>query len=125
MLVTLVHCDKRHTKVGEITLRITINQDSTTTTLKLEGRLVAAWVAECLQAWQSIVPVLAAKTLCIDLRGLTFVDRNGAELLSQIYRTNHPQFLTSTPLTKYFAEQAIHTSHSGSDVPDTGDGKFE
>ena len=114
-----------HTKVSTITLRITINENSTTATLKLEGRLAAAWVSECSLAWQSVVPNLGNKQLCLDLRSLTFVDRSGAELLSQIYRQHRAQFLTSTPLTKYFAEQAIRTSHSGSDVPDTGDGKFE
>jgi len=96
--------------VSAFTLRITINQDPTTATLKLEGRLAGPWIPECVQAWQSLVPTLGPKKLHVDLCGLTFIDQSGAELLAQIYKKHSAQFLTNTPLTKYFAEQAIRTS---------------
>ena len=98
--------------MSTLTLRITINQDSTTATVKLEGRLATAWVPECMQALQSLLPGLGAKQLCLDLRGLTFVDRRGEQLLAELYKEHRAQFLTSTPLTKYFAEQAINTSNA-------------
>lgn len=95
--------------MSTFTLRITINQDPTTATLKLEGRLAGPWIQECVQAWQSLAPSLGPKKLQVDLRGLTFVDRGGAELLTEIYNKHRAEFLTNTPLTKYFAEQAIRT----------------
>jgi ABC-type transporter Mla MlaB component len=95
--------------VSTFTLRITIKQDPTTATLKLEGRLAGPWIAECVQAWQTLAPSLGPKTLHVDLCGLTFVDRGGADLLAEIYSKHRAQFLTNTPLTKYFAEQAIRT----------------
>lgn len=82
--------------------------------MKLEGRLAAAWISECLRAWQSLVPDLATKELWLDVRGLTFVDQNGAELLSEIYKQHPAKFITSTPLTKYFAEQAIRAGSAKS-----------
>jgi anti-anti-sigma regulatory factor len=106
-------------------LRITTNQDSTTATLKLEGRLAAAWVPECMQALESVLPSLGAKQLCLDLRDLTFVDRRGAQLLSEIYKEHRVQFLTSTPLTKYFAEQAINASNAEIAKGDKGDGRVQ
>ena len=93
-------------------MRITIDQTSTTATIKVEGRLAAAWIPECLKAWQSLVPELGAKQLWVDVRGLTFVDRSGAEILSEIYKQHRAKFITSTPLTKYFAEQAIRTGNT-------------
>ena len=97
--------------MSTITLKITINQDTTTAILKLEGRLAGSWIPECEQALQSLAPSLGPKKLCLDLRGLTFVDQNGAELLAGIYRKHRAEFLTNTPLTKYFAEQAVRTGN--------------
>lgn len=94
-----------------------------TATLKLEGRLAGAWIPECVHAWQSLAPSLGPKQLWLDLRGLTFVDRNGAELLAEIYRKHRAQFLTNTPLTKYFAEQAVRASSDLDSAPLKGNGK--
>jgi hypothetical protein len=88
-------------------LRITANGDGVIATLKLEGRVVGDWIPECLKAWQSLIPVIKNKPLCVDLRGVTFVDRNGKQLLAEIYRKHHPQFLANTPLTKQFAADAV------------------
>lgn len=96
-------------RVSAFTLKITVNQDNTAATLKLEGRLAGAWIPECARAWLELAQSLGPKKLRVDLRGLTFVDRDGAQLLSEIYRENRPQFLTNTPLSKYLAEQAIRT----------------
>ena len=82
------------------------------TTLKLDGRVTGAWVNECMQAWQTLVPCLGSDELWLDIRGVTFVDKNGVRLFAEIYRKNHVQFLTNTPLTEYFAEQAILSSRS-------------
>ena len=92
------------------TLRITTNRDSATATLKFEGRVAGAWISECFRAWQSLIPDLGTRKLCIDLRGVTFVDDDGARFLAEIYREHRAQFLTNSPLTRYFAESAIDHS---------------
>ncbi len=66
-------------------LRITIHTREDSLTFQLEGRLVGPWVKELRDCWQS--------TLCdgnravhIDLRGVTYVDAAGEELLADLYR---------------------------------------
>ena len=99
-------------KVNEIPVRVTIDQNGTRATLKLEGRIAGLFVPECAKAWQSLSPKLQAKKLCLDLRGVTFVDRTGMDLLTEIYQKTGAKFLTSSPLTQYFAEQAMRNATS-------------
>ena len=73
--------------------------------MKLEGRMVGPWVAECRRAWLSLQCSLSTRKLALDLRGVTFVDESGLELLGEIYRTAGPDILTNSPLTRHFAEQ--------------------
>jgi len=58
-------------------------QDSSRRIIKLEGKLLQAWVDEvrrlCVEAEEGSLPSL-------DLSGLSFVDRPGAELLLQLLR---------------------------------------
>ena len=58
-------------------------QDSSRRIIKLEGKLLHAWVDEvrrlCVEAEEGSLPSL-------DLSGLSFVDRPGTELLQQLLR---------------------------------------
>ena len=103
-------------------LKITKTEEKTTTTLKLEGRLAGVWVNECLEAWKALIPTLQERELYVDIRDVTFVDPDGAQLLAQIYRKYSAHFLTGSPLTQYFADQAIracaHTAESSGRKPD-------
>jgi ABC-type transporter Mla MlaB component len=74
--------------------------------MKLEGKLVGPWVAECRRAWLALESSLTAKKLALDLCGVTFVDDSGVALLHDIYRATRAEMLTGSPLTRYFAEQA-------------------
>lgn len=76
-------------------------------TVKLEGKVVGPWVEELRTCWLSLAPSLASRALCLDLRGVSFVDAKGRELLREIYQKNRARFLTDTPLTQYFAETAM------------------
>lgn len=75
--------------------------------MKLEGRLVGLWVEECRQAWLDLDSRLASRKLAIDLRGVTFIDASGTDLLSEIYRATRADMYTDLPLTRHFAEQAM------------------
>lgn len=44
--------------------------------------------------------------VALDLRGVTYVDASGLRVLRQIYQEKMPAFLTGSPLTDSFAEQA-------------------
>jgi hypothetical protein len=87
-------------------LRITIDDEPEQINVKLEGKLVGAWVAELDRTWRSLGGSLERKKLSIDLCGVTYIGRDGRGLLAEMYRQNHAHFKANTPLTQYFAEEA-------------------
>ena len=65
-------------------LRITVSgRDASCRIVRIEGKLLQAWVDEvrrvCVEAEDGSLPSL-------DLSGLSFVDRRGAEMLQQLLR---------------------------------------
>ena len=75
--------------------------------MKLQGKLAGPWVQECRKAWGELSSALGCKTLSLDLRGLSFVDASGVDLLHEIYDQTNAPMVTDSPLIKYFAEQAM------------------
>ena len=92
-----------------------MQEEAEKVTLKLEGKMVGPWVEECRRVWQTLIPSLPPKKFALDLRGLTFVDASGTQLLREIYRATAAEMLTDSPLIRHFAEQAMRqTSSNGS-----------
>jgi hypothetical protein len=102
--VRLIFCDRERTT---FTLRITIKENPRALTMKLEGRIAGPWVSEVSRAWQSLAPSLGIRKLSLDLSGVTYVNPDGVQLLQEIYEATHAEFLADSPLTKYFAEEAM------------------
>jgi hypothetical protein len=80
-----------------------MHDDPDTATLKLEGKLVGPWVAELNRVWCAFSPSLKMKKLCLDMRGVTFVDRDGTRTLRKIFRRTDAEILANDPLTRHFA----------------------
>jgi len=78
--------------------------------MKLEGRVVGSWVDEVRRAWRSLDSSWGLKKLNLDLRGVSFVDSEGRRLMQEIYEKTGAAFLTNSPLTTYFAEEAMQAS---------------
>jgi len=76
-------------------------------TIRLEGKLIGPWGEECRRTWQGVQPELGAKTLRLDLCGVTFVDQSGTALLREIYRASGGEILANSPLTNYFKERIM------------------
>ena len=66
-------------------LRITTDMTQGTATLILEGRLAGSWVSELERCWHTIRPMRPGQAVCIDMRGLIFVDAAGKQLLADMY----------------------------------------
>lgn len=94
-------------------LRITVQQGERAQTIKLEGKIIGPWVEEFNRTWQSLANSLGSKKLQLDLSGVPFVDAKGRQLLREIYQRTNASFLTDSPLTRYFAEDAM--GHSPND----------
>ncbi len=91
-------------------LKITVHRLFGRECLQLEGKLSGAWVEETRRVWRSMENSLDSKELQIDLRGVTFADRCGRNLLRQIREESGALFLADTPLTEYFADEATRKS---------------
>ena len=91
-------------------LKITIFGDGQAQTIQLEGKIAGPWVEEFDRTWHSLVPSLGSKQLRLDLRGVAFVDARGRQLLREIYQKANARFLTDSPLTRYFADDAMRQS---------------
>ena len=86
-------------------LKITVEENPATVSMKLEGKLAGPWVSECHRTWQSLQPNAASKALLVDLNEVTHVDSEGQRLLSWIHQQG-AQFRADSPLPRYFADQA-------------------
>jgi len=81
--------------------------------MKLEGKMVGLWVAECKRAWLSLESSLCSKKLALDLCGVTYVDESGLKLMREIYLATRARMITNSPLTEHFAEQAMQSTKDG------------
>jgi hypothetical protein len=87
-------------------LKVSIEQNSTTATLKIEGKIVGPWALELGRSWHDLWASTEKKNFQLDLCGVTFVDRKGAQILQEIVRTTGAEVLADSPLTQHFASQA-------------------
>lgn len=95
-------------------LRITIHEGVKAQTIQLEGKIAGPWVEEFNRTWHSLAPSLGSKQLHLDLRSVAFVDAKGRQLLREIYQKTNACFLADSPLTRYFADDAMqHSSNHG------------
>ena len=91
-------------------LRITVEESDRAETIKLEGKIAGPWVEELSRAWHALTPALGCRQLNLDMRSVVFVDGKGRQLLREIYQQTKASFLTDSPLTRYFADEAMRQS---------------
>src|SRR5262245_48316320 len=63
-------------------LRITIRDDSDSSTFQLEGQLVGPWAQEAQAFWRQTLASRPNSTLRLDLTGVTLIDAAGKEFLA-------------------------------------------
>jgi len=73
-------------------LRITIHETDDAMAITLEGRIAGPWVAELGRAWAEAAPRLSSRKLFLNLRNVTYVDRNGEQALRTIYAATRATF---------------------------------
>lgn len=87
-------------------LRITIQEEPKVLILKLEGRISDESLKEFESVWQKASRSLGERTLCLDIRGVTFISTEGRRLLARIHSESHNDFRANTPLTTSLAQEA-------------------
>ena len=66
-------------------LKITVEKNTKSTTLRVEGRLTGPWVDELERAWRGITSDPADGRVAVDLTDVTFVGEEGKKLLEAMY----------------------------------------
>jgi hypothetical protein len=97
-------------RVGQLTLRITVDETEQKVKMKLEGRVAGPWVAELSLVWAETAPRLAERKLAVDLRNVMYVDDQGKRVLGAIHAETGAELVTSTPWTEFLAEEIVARS---------------
>jgi hypothetical protein len=87
-------------------LKISIKEDVLAATLKVEGKVVGPWAVELGSTWHGLWSSTRQKRLLLDIRGVTFADQTGSQVLGEIVRATGAEILADSPLTQYFANRA-------------------
>jgi len=88
-------------------LKISVLEAPEVVTIKLDGRLGGLWTRELDRIWRGLALSLNPRTLSVDLCDVTYVDTEGNQLLRKIYNESDVIFVTNTPLSRYFAAEAM------------------
>ena len=91
--------------MGQITLRISIQENDNTIGFALAGRLAGPWVAELERAWKDTAIRLAGKMLSLDVRDLTYSDASGKRVLREMFSCNRAEFITKSDWSQSLAEE--------------------
>ncbi|HYV12426.1 MAG TPA: hypothetical protein VE980_16120 [Pyrinomonadaceae bacterium] len=93
-------------------IRITAQQESSTTKLFLEGKLAGRCVDELDKCWQTCPSDEVA--ILVDLTNVSFVDDHGKELLARMHNKGIKLFSTSL-MTKCLIEEIENTAAKSGD----------
>jgi hypothetical protein len=92
-------------KAGQQMLRISVHEDDKTIEITFEGRIAGPWAEEVSRVWVEMAPRVGIRSLCLDLRNVTYSDAAGKLALRDIYARTHARLMTGTPWTQYLAEE--------------------
>jgi len=67
-------------------LRVTVHEETGSLRFEVEGRLAGAWVQELQLCWRSTLAGRPRSAVLVDLKGVTFIDDAGKDLLAQLHR---------------------------------------
>ena len=87
-------------------MKISMEDDATVATLKIEGKVVGPWAAELGERWRDLLASSKRALVQLDIRGVTFIDQQGTRILQDIVRETEARVLADSPLTQHFANQA-------------------
>jgi hypothetical protein len=87
-------------------MKISMDDDAMVTTLRIEGRVVGPWAMELERTWHDLWTSRGPKRLQLDIRGVTFADQKGTQILREIVKVTGADIVADSPLTQYFAKLA-------------------
>ena len=91
--------------MGQLTLRISIQENDNTIGFTLVGRLAGPYVVELERAWSEVSTRLDRKKLSVDVRDLTYSDATGKQVLRTMFKRSGAEFITHSDWSHHFAEE--------------------
>ena len=91
--------------MGQLTLRISIQENDTLIGFTLVGRLAGPWVAELERAWKEVATRLEGKKLSLDVRDLTYSDAGGKQVLREMFKRSRAEFITHSDWSHHLADE--------------------
>jgi ABC-type transporter Mla MlaB component len=91
-------------------LRITVHNESESTTFQLEGRLSRQWLQVLDKCWRRALVDKDKPAVRVDLTGLTFVDEAGKACLAAMYHEG-ADFVANDCLTKSIVDEITNGSN--------------
>ncbi len=91
--------------MGQLTLRISVQENDNTIGFTLVGRLAGPWVAELEQAWKQVATRLNGKKLSLDVRDLTYSDASGKQVLREMFSRSRAEFITHSDWSHHLADE--------------------
>ena len=98
-------------------LRINVQQNAESVTVKLAGKIGRSSVVQLNRAWIESATLLPSAPHLIDLRDVTQADGCGVKALRDIQTLAGARLITSSPLTKYIAENIVRRCASRTGQP--------
>lgn len=88
-------------------LRITIHEPGheAPAQIVLEGRVAGLWATELNRVWVEAFPRLASRKLVLDVRGVTYADPAGKNILAEICVQGKAELIAGTLQTQDLAHQ--------------------
>ena len=82
--------------------------------LQMEGRLAGNAIPEAERCWEAALVEHPERPVRIDLRAVTFIDREGIDLLKRAYHQG-AGFVSSGCLTRAYVEEVTQGSQNSGD----------
>lgn len=89
-------------------LRITVHTDDMGTMVQLEGRLAGPVILEAERCWQATRAAHPDRPIRIDLRAVTFLDKEGKAFLKQAFQQG-AGFLSKGCLMRSYVEEIMRS----------------
>jgi len=105
-----MHLARARPRTGHYTLRISVNENPLSIAITLEGRIAGPWAVELGRTWAGLAPSVGKRKVALDLCNTTYADAAGIDVLRAIYGTTDAELVTSTPWTKYLAEEVTRAT---------------
>jgi hypothetical protein len=96
-------------------LRITVQNNAESVTFQLEGKLAGPWVRVVENCWRSTLASGQPARRRVDLKGVTFIDAAGKEILAVLHAQG-AELIAAGCLTRAIVAEIQNASHTSASV---------